>query len=192
MTELERNGYGNVAGLKRRFAIEVEDYDDKEGLIHELSPSPVWPDPSSLPLMRTLWFSSSRLWAGARCSPRARPRGRLRQGYGGASGKGSRSCRSRWDLPPEEENEGRRHGGRPQEVHGGQFVVKAGARCLPVTEEDRTPEPRKTAEVVDGVLQADVVCDAPSTAAWVVLGSSSNGWKVWKDQRGRSINTYRR
>ncbi len=70
--------------------------------------------------------------------------------------------------------------------------MKAGARCLPVTEEDRTPEPRKTAEVVDGVLQADVVCDAPSTAAWVVLGSSSNGWKVWKDQRGRSINTYRR
>lgn len=26
---LERNGYSNVAGMKREFAIEVEDYDEK-------------------------------------------------------------------------------------------------------------------------------------------------------------------
>ena len=30
MYNLERNGYVNVVGLKRRFAIEVEDYDEKE------------------------------------------------------------------------------------------------------------------------------------------------------------------
>ena len=36
MYSLERNGYVNVVGLKREFAIEVEDYDEKEILIHEL------------------------------------------------------------------------------------------------------------------------------------------------------------
>ena len=36
MYNLERNGYVNVVGLKRRFAIEVEDYDEKETLIHEI------------------------------------------------------------------------------------------------------------------------------------------------------------
>lgn len=36
MRNLERNGYYNVSGLKRQFAIEVEDYDDKERLIHEV------------------------------------------------------------------------------------------------------------------------------------------------------------
>ena len=36
MYQLERNGYFNVVGLKRKFAIEVEDYDEKETLIHEL------------------------------------------------------------------------------------------------------------------------------------------------------------
>lgn len=36
MRHLESNGYGNVAGLKRFFAIEVEDYDDKELLVHEI------------------------------------------------------------------------------------------------------------------------------------------------------------
>ncbi len=33
MYNLKINGYVNVVGLKRRFAIEVEDYDEKEILI---------------------------------------------------------------------------------------------------------------------------------------------------------------
>lgn len=36
MRFLEANGYYNVAGLKRFFAIELEDYSDKESLLHEL------------------------------------------------------------------------------------------------------------------------------------------------------------
>jgi hypothetical protein len=33
---LESNGYSNVAGLKRFFAIELEDYSNKETLLHEI------------------------------------------------------------------------------------------------------------------------------------------------------------
>lgn len=36
MRFLEANGYYNVAGLRRFFAIELEDYDDKESLLHEI------------------------------------------------------------------------------------------------------------------------------------------------------------
>ena len=36
MRFLESNGYYNVVGLKRFFAIELEDYDDKESLLHEI------------------------------------------------------------------------------------------------------------------------------------------------------------
>ena len=36
MRFLEANGYYNVSGLKRHFAIELEDYDDKESLLHEI------------------------------------------------------------------------------------------------------------------------------------------------------------
>jgi hypothetical protein len=35
MYSLERNGYFNVVGLKRRFAIEVDDYDEKELLLDD-------------------------------------------------------------------------------------------------------------------------------------------------------------
>ena len=36
MYTLEHNGYSNVVGLKRNFAIEVEDYDEKEEIIHNI------------------------------------------------------------------------------------------------------------------------------------------------------------
>lgn len=36
MRFLEANGYYNVSGLKRFFAIELKDYDDKENLLHEI------------------------------------------------------------------------------------------------------------------------------------------------------------
>lgn len=36
MYHLESNGYKNVTGLKKTFAIEVEDYDEKEALLHRI------------------------------------------------------------------------------------------------------------------------------------------------------------
>jgi len=36
MRNLEANGYYNVSGLKRFFAIELEDYNDKENLLKEI------------------------------------------------------------------------------------------------------------------------------------------------------------
>lgn len=36
MRYLERNGYYNVSGLKQFFAIKLDDYDDKESLLHEI------------------------------------------------------------------------------------------------------------------------------------------------------------
>lgn len=36
MYQLESNGYSNVVALKRCFAIEVDDYDEKETLLHEI------------------------------------------------------------------------------------------------------------------------------------------------------------
>lgn len=36
MYELERNGYANVTGLQRRYAIAVDDFDEKEQLLHDV------------------------------------------------------------------------------------------------------------------------------------------------------------
>ena len=36
MYNLERHGYNNVVGLKREFAIELDDYDEKEKLLDDI------------------------------------------------------------------------------------------------------------------------------------------------------------
>ena len=36
MDLLERNGYSNINGLKKEFAIEVDDYEEKERLLHKI------------------------------------------------------------------------------------------------------------------------------------------------------------
>jgi hypothetical protein len=36
MYNLEHNGYSNVVGLKRQFAVQVEDYDEKEKMLDDI------------------------------------------------------------------------------------------------------------------------------------------------------------
>lgn len=42
-------------------------------------------------------------------------------------------------------------------------------------------------------LRRDQICDSPSAAAALVMGGSANGWEVWKDVKGYSLDlVYRR
>ena len=78
------------------------------------------------------------------------------------------------------------------EVKDGAFIVKAGCRCLPVKDGAWSPEARKNAPIVDGVLARDYETNAPSTAAWVVLGHAANGWVTWRDGENKTIDRYRK
>jgi len=54
------------------------------------------------------------------------------------------------------------------------YTVLAGASCS-VEEAEWVPQARRNAPIVNGVLQADVACNSPSTAGFVVLGRQTNG-----------------
>lgn len=41
------------------------------------------------------------------------------------------------------------------------------------------------------ILQEDIVCMNPSSARWIVIGKSNNGWVEWKDLQGNLIEKYR-
>ncbi|WP_252896393.1 DUF4357 domain-containing protein [Veillonella rogosae] len=54
------------------------------------------------------------------------------------------------------------------------------------------PDARKSALIENDTLLEDVSCNSPpSTAGWVVLGNANNGWTVWKNESGDSIDIYR-
>lgn len=192
MYNLEHNGYFNVVGLKRAFAIEVEDYDEKEELIHELISKSRVAGSELFAVDEDLVVQLLSSLDGRQVFPEDESKEEVFDKV--TEGRQAREAATVVPDGTYHMRQSVRGVGVAEavmDVRGGEFVVKAGAKCLPVKEGDRTPETRKKAEIVDGVLQADIACNAPSTAAWVVLGRSNNGWRVWRDAVGRPIDGYR-
>ena len=79
------------------------------------------------------------------------------------------------------------------QVAGGKFIVLKGSDFCPNEGcglIDAVRIKRENAEVLNEVLQEDVVFRSPSGASSFVIGSSSNGWRAWKNSDGQSISVY--
>lgn len=193
MYSLERNGYFNVVGLKRRFAIEVEDYDEKEALLDEIFSKARVPNSELFALDIDLVIQLLASFDGEQIYPETETR---EESFDLATEQ--RHMRDDWFTVPDgtyhlkQSRKGKGTAVAEMVVEDGAFIVKAGAKSLPVNDGVWTPEPRRTAPIVDGVLQVDVVTKSPSTAGWIVLGCSNNGRNVWKDESGKTLDEYRK
>ncbi len=185
---LEQNGYKNVAGLKRNFAIEVEDYDEKESLIHSIFSKSQIANTELFALDADLVIQLLSSFEGKQIYPvdytkdevfeisaENRDKNKVPDGIYIFARK-PRGC----EIPKAK-----------MRVQNGKFIVLAGSECLP-NKDDRIPKDAEKAVIVDGILQEDVVCNAPSSAGWVVLGTHNNGWMAWKNSNGELIDTYRK
>lgn len=192
MYQLERNGYCNVVGLKRRFAIEVEDYDEKEKLIDEI-------------------FSKSRVFNSELFSLDAELVVQLLSSFEGkkiypkdstkeeAFLEASKECQDKIDRKKIPEGDysmeitakGRGKVTATMTVKDGAFIVRKGSGCLE-DRKDNIPEICKNLPAQNGVLVEDVATGSPSTAGSVVIGYLVNGWKLWKDKNGNPIEIYKK
>lgn len=70
------------------------------------------------------------------------------------------------------------------------FVVLKGSHIAEVDDETIPvvlKEQRKTADIVDGILQEDMLFSSPSYAAMLVIGKGANGLTSWKDSAGKTL-----
>lgn len=74
MYQLESNGYRNIVGLKRRFAIEVTDYDEKEVLLHDIFSKSNVPNTELFALDADLVVQLLASWTGSRFIPKPLPK----------------------------------------------------------------------------------------------------------------------
>lgn len=192
MYNLERNGYFNVVGLKRRFAIEVDDYDEKEELLDEIFSKSRVPGSELFALDVDLVVQLLSSFDGTQVYPEQESK---EEAFDQATEQ--RAANSDWSCIPngtyhlDAQAKGMKGLSAKMVVANGSFTVKAGSRCLTDPTEKWRPEARKSAKIADGILQEDVECRAPSTAGWVVLDRANNGWKSWKDEEGHYIDSYR-
>lgn len=192
MYTLERNGYFNVVGLKRKFAIEVEDYDEKELLLDEIFAKSNVQGSELFALDADLVVQLLSSFEGRQVYPEAMTKEEV---FTVATEE--RKDKDNLALIPNgeyylEQNvngfgvvKGTMH------VENGVFTVLKCAVCAP-TKDGWAPEARRLAIIKDNTLMEDVVTKSPTTAAWVVVGKRNSGWFMWKDKEGNLIDIYRK
>ena len=191
MRFLENNGYVNITGLKREFAIEVDGYDEKEKLIHDIFSKSRIVGTELFALDIEVAKSLLSSLDGKQIYPKDKSKkevfkesteeiilktevgfvpdgeyvlNRKIKGFGKVNGKAI--------------------------VKDGVFTVLKGSLCGN-TGKGYIPSIRRNAKIKDNILQEDIVCINPSSAGWIVIGKSNNGWVEWKDLQGNSIEKYR-
>lgn len=191
MYGLEKNGYSNVVGLKRHFAIEVEDYDEKEKLLDEIFSKSRVPNTELFALDIALVEQLLSALEGKKIYPTTETKEAIFR-----KATQERSISEDWEKIPdgqyhlEKTRQGFGKLKATMRVEEGEFIVEKGSMCAPASD-GWMPEARKNAKIKKNILQEDVSCNSPSIAAWVVIGRRTNGWKLWKNEDGDPIDIYR-
>lgn len=191
MKLLESNGYRNVTGLKREFAIEVENYDALELLIQRLfSKSRVGnTELFTMDLNDAIYLLSSM--SGKQIYPENETKEEV-------SNEAAENVRTAF-LP-----DGiytiaykmRKDGIAPHgimAVQDGKATLQKGAVVAPLSEKaDKNLKAKiKELRIEDNTLMEDVVDVSVSMAASIVAGFNENGWRKWTDEKGITIDSYR-
>ena len=195
MYNLERNGYVNVVGLKRRFAIEVDDYDEKEILIQELFSKSNVPNTELFAVDVDLVVQLLSSFEGTQVFPKTMSKDEVFSTVTDEIQEKT-NIANKLLIPNglyyfSEKIKGYGLIKATMKVIDGKFIVLKGSQCLPCNK-DWMPEVRKIAKIENGILLEDIECKSPSTAGWVVLGSANNGWITWKTEDGQNINIFRK
>ena len=192
MAILESNGYRRISVLTREFAIEVEDYEEKEKLLHELfSKSRVGNSELfsiDINLVKQLMSSlegkviypkdekKEEIFVQATEVVEVKkgiiPEGRY---YLKTKVKGL-------DYLPE----------AVLVVEEGKFFIEAGAKLSTISKITVKGWilKRNSVKMNGCITEERIECDSPSMAAAIVCGHNKNGWHAWKNSKGEEIDVY--
>ena len=198
MYQLEHNGYSNVVGLQREFAIEVDSYDEKENLLDDIfSKSRVHnTELFSLDIDLVIQLLSS--FEGKQVYPAIETK---EEAFTKATAERKEHADAflvpdgTYYLECKLKKDGNKVCKAQMVVEEGSFIIKAGQRVSLTEGAGLSPGIRKMrAANVDayGVVTDDVAFDSPSGAGCFVIGASCDGWVTWKTKGKQAIGIYRR
>lgn len=191
MRFLENNGYANITGLKREFAIEVENYQEKEKMIHNIfNKSRVYTtELFALDLDTIIQLLSS--FEGVQIYPKDLKKSELFEEITKEieDKEGVNTIpNGKYYLRRTVKDFGKVNG--TMKVEDGKLTILKGSICATVGKQ-KVPKLRKEANIKDNILQEDIVCNSPSTAGYIILARSNNGWIEWKNSKGEALEKFR-
>ena len=186
MSELERHGYRNVSGLKRFWAIEVDDYENREKILHGVLSGSKLGDTELFSISEKNAKGLMLLLEGKQIFPKD-----------ASSNKDDEIKNTSEQIDIEQRdvdgeytiNARVRNFGSVEAkllIKNGNYTLCKGSLCAPL--DSQAPSNLKDAKIEDNRLVQDFVVTSPSNAAYLVMGHSSNGRDVWKNADGLSIN----
>lgn len=195
MYHLEHNGYCNVVGLKREFAIEVDDYEDKEILIHNIfgnnkvGNSELFAIDLELAIQLLSSFDGNQIYPLNKSKTEVfeqatiiRDLEKIPNGkyYFVNTPKLQGSAKKKYEATLEKSN-------NSLTLLAGSGVVNRNNITV-----DKWAKAKKNAKVENDILLKSIKCDSPSMAAAIVSGTHLDGWKCWKTKDGKKIDVFRK
>lgn len=198
MYNLEHNGYSNVVGLQRQFAIDVEDYDEKVKLLDDIFSKSRVPGTELFALDINIVIQLLSSFEGNQVFPETETK---EQAFDEATAK--RHVKEDWALVPDGtyylKRKIKRNGNKAVEakmiVKNGQYIIPKGTVISPTEAEhfaDNMRLLRHSDAIKDYVTQQDITFTAPSAASTFVIGGASDGWMDWKNQSNEPIDVYKK
>ena len=194
MYDLEKDGYHNVSGLKRRFAIEVDDYSEKELLLKRLFSRSIVGNSElyTLDLQQVILLLSS--FDGKQIFPKDETKEEVFE-LANEAIESSDLKDGEYSLSSVVKvNEHKEKVSGTLKVKEGKLTLLTGA--ILASESKITVKgyqrAREEASKNGHVLLVDIPCDSVSMAAAIVCGSNQNGWTKWRDKDGVLIDFYRK
>ncbi len=192
---LEHNGYRNVTGFRRTFAIEVEDYDAKEAMLHTIFDKSRVADTELFALDVNIAMQLLSSFDGDVIYPKSESREEIFE-----SATDSRTSKvipdGTYILTKKKQSDNKTIHATAV-VAGGKWKLLQGS-VLGVTEDAGVSQKAKTMRATlhlgsDGTLMEDTDLGecAPSLAGTIVLNASINGWTEWKNKSGIPVDFYR-
>lgn len=193
MMTLESNGFSNVTGLSRCFAIETTDYAEKEDFLHHVfaycrcGTSEFFAVDSNLVIQLMSSFEGKQIYPKDETKKQVFQQANTIRSF--------EVLRDDTDYILEVHQKGNGTIKATLTKKDGQYFIKKGSRisARPYTNKliKGWAEVRKTAKIKNGFLQEDLLCSSPSMASSIVLSYQSDGWENWKTEDGILIDAFR-
>lgn len=196
MYNLEHNGYCNVTALKRSFAIEVENYDEKEALIHTIFEKSRVSDTELFALDVNIVTQLLTSFDGTIVYPKTETKADIFENA--VENQKSRLIPNGTYTFKKKKKSDNRMVKATAVIINGKWTLKKGS-IIGIAEDAGASKKAKSLRLSmqfdnSGKLLEDVELGecSPSFAGDLVMNQSINGWTDWKDKDGNSVDIYRK
>lgn len=196
MYNLEHDGYRNVTGLKRKFAIEVDNYDNKEALLHKIFEKSRVSDTElfAIDVNDAVQLLSS--FDGNVVFPKTEAKEEIFiDAVDNSKGKLIPNGTYKFKRKKKSDN---KFVSATAVIDNGRWLLLKGS-VLGVSEDAGVSQKAKVTRASlsmnsNGELLEDVELGecSPSFAGVVVMNASNNGWDDWKNSKGQPVDIYRK